>query len=99
MLVNTALIFVSAVTDRGKGRRERVKRPPMRSSHEWDSHSASDDTPDLKESDLIISILRKDGTRITITHLSIPIISQFVRALHHYKAKWSMKRKCVRERG
>lgn len=56
----------------------------------------SDDVPDLKESNLIISILRTDSARITITHLSIPIISQFVQALCHYKAKWSMKRdECV----
>lgn len=56
-----------------------------------------DDVPDLKESNLIISILRTDSARITITHLSIPIISQFVQALCHYEAKWSMKRnECVR---
>lgn len=63
---------------------------------EWCKPLASADPPDLEESNLIISILRANSGGITITHLSIPIISQFVRALCHYQAKWSMKRdECV----
>lgn len=69
---------------------------PICSKSQTGKPLCSDDAPDLKESNLIISILRTDSARITITHLSIPIISQFVQALCHYKAKWSMKRnECV----
>lgn len=78
-----------------------ANRPPS-SSHRLGYRNrrgkplASADLPDLEESNLIISILRTDSAGVTITHLSIPIISQFVRALCHYKAKWSMKRdECV----
>lgn len=73
--------------------------PPISFKSPTGKPLASDDVPDLKESNLIISILRTDSARITITHLSIPIISQFVQALCHYKAKWSMKRdECVHVR-
>lgn len=100
MAVNTGSIVRQWGRIRARSAHGRVNRPsPSRRLSYRNRRGkplASGDLPDLEESNLIISILRTDSAGITITHLSIPIISQFVRALCHYKAKWSMKRdECV----